>query len=211
MTPDERTAHRKAKRAEYGRKYREKHADQLKARRALYREENREALRKADADYRAANKEERARRQSARHAERMQDPTYAERRRERSKTWYATHTDGVVKHYEKKFATRRERYANDDNYRMRQRIHSDMWKVTRGTLKSGRMFDLLGCSIEHLSAYTESLFLDGMSFDNLGEWELDHVRPLYSFDLTDEAQLREACHYTNLRPLWRQDNRGRRL
>lgn len=41
----------------------------------------------------------------------------------------------------------------------------------------------------------------------MGEWEIDHKRPLASFDLTDEAQLREAAHYTNLQPLWRLDNR----
>jgi hypothetical protein len=37
-------------------------------------------------------------------------------------------------------------------------------------------------------------------------WHLDHIRPLSSFDLTDEAQLKEAMHYTNLQPLWARDN-----
>ena len=41
-------------------------------------------------------------------------------------------------------------------------------------------------------------------------WEsidLDHVRPLSSFDLTDSEQLKEACHYTNIQPLLKSDNR----
>lgn len=35
---------------------------------------------------------------------------------------------------------------------------------------------------------------------------IDHIKPLASFDLTDRSQFLEACHYTNLQPLWSEDN-----
>ena len=35
---------------------------------------------------------------------------------------------------------------------------------------------------------------------------IDHIEPLCSFDLTDREQLLKACHYTNLRPLFKEDN-----
>lgn len=60
---------------------------------------------------------------------------------------------------------------------------------------------------EEFRAWLEARFLPGMSWDNRGEWELDHKRPVASFDLTDPAQLAAAMHYTNLQPLWRSDNR----
>jgi len=47
-----------------------------------------------------------------------------------------------------------------------------------------------------------------MSWDNYGYrgWHIDHIRPCASFDLTDPEQQRECFHYTNLQPLWWQDN-----
>ena len=49
-----------------------------------------------------------------------------------------------------------------------------------------------------------------MSWNNHGfgndKWHIDHIDPLDSFDLTDPMQLKEACHYTNLQPLWQPDN-----
>ena len=45
-----------------------------------------------------------------------------------------------------------------------------------------------------------------MSWDNYGEWHIDHIMPLSTFDLTNPDQLKEACKYTNLQPLWAEDN-----
>ena len=43
----------------------------------------------------------------------------------------------------------------------------------------------------------------------MGTKDLDHIKPLAVFDLTDSKQLAEACHYTNMRPLWSSANRSR--
>ena len=66
----------------------------------------------------------------------------------------------------------------------------------------------LGCSGDECRKYLEAKWLPGMSWDNwsLHGWHIDHVKPLSSFDLSDRVQLLEACHYTNLQPLWAKDN-----
>ncbi|ONG56954.1 hypothetical protein BKE38_05005 [Pseudoroseomonas deserti] len=61
-------------------------------------------------------------------------------------------------------------------------------------------------TIPEFRSYIASLFQDGMSWENYGRWHLDHIRPLIAFDLTDPAQAKAACHYTNLRPLWALEN-----
>lgn len=76
----------------------------------------------------------------------------------------------------------------------------------RSAPKKGSPVLLLGCTPEHAAAYLETKFLPGMTWDNHGEWHIDHIRPLSSFDLGDPQQLAAACQYTNLQPLWAEDN-----
>lgn len=74
--------------------------------------------------------------------------------------------------------------------------------------KSFPTLNLLGCEINYLKQYIESLWLEGMNWDNHGlfGWHIDHIKPINTFDLTDPEQQKQCFHYTNLRPLWYQDN-----
>jgi hypothetical protein len=109
---------------------------------------------------------------------------------------------------ERRNARLMERYHNEPNYRLavllRARIlralDNDQKKLD-GTLKT------LGCSVDFLRQYLESKFLDGMTWDNHGDyWHIDHIRPCATYDLTDPKQYAECFHYTNLQPLIWIDN-----
>lgn len=72
--------------------------------------------------------------------------------------------------------------------------------------KVGSAVTDLGCSIEDFKLYISSKFQEGMSWDNYGEWHMDHIIPLCSFDLTIREEFLKAAHFSNYQPLWAIDN-----
>jgi hypothetical protein len=85
---------------------------------------------------------------------------------------------------------------------LRRRVHHAL----KGETKSESTLSLLGCSINYLKEYLESKFQQGMTWDNYGEWHIDHIKPCSAFDLSDPVQQKECFAYTNLQPLWAIDN-----
>jgi len=100
----------------------------------------------------------------------------------------------------------KHRHRNDPQFKLRNILRSRLHTALKGNKKVGSAVTDLGCTIEFLKQYLESKFSPGMSWENHGEWHVDHIVPLVAFDLTDRDQLVKACHYTNLQPLWREDN-----
>lgn len=74
--------------------------------------------------------------------------------------------------------------------------------------KTNKTLELIGCSAEFLRNYLENRFQEDMSWENYGKygWHVDHIIPCSSFDLTDVEQQHRCFHYTNLQPMWAEDN-----
>ena len=75
-----------------------------------------------------------------------------------------------------------------------------------GGRNTNKIVEPIGCTPSFLIEYIGKQFLEGMSWDNRGEWHIDHIQPLFTFDLTDVAQFNKASHHTNLRPLWAKEH-----
>ncbi len=107
--------------------------------------------------------------------------------------------------YLREKAKRRYHTKKDDiTFKLRHTLRTRINKYI--TSKSGSHVSDLGCSIPELKAHLESQFQDGMTWENHGDWHIDHIRPLASFDLSDRDQFLTACNYKNLQPLWAVDN-----
>lgn len=106
-----------------------------------------------------------------------------------------------------------KRRATDIQYKLRSSLRVRMWSAMRAQQKSGSAVGDLGCTVPEFKAHIESLFTEGMTWDNWGKnagcWQLDHIKPLHTFDLSDRKQFLEACNYTNIRPLWMEENLAR--
>lgn len=76
--------------------------------------------------------------------------------------------------------------------------------------KSGKMVELIGCTMPFLRAYLESLWKEGMSWNSYGygrgHWVIDHVIPCDNFNLLDPEEQRKCFNYKNLQPLWWEEN-----
>lgn len=99
------------------------------------------------------------------------------------------------------------KFKNDPLFALKKRLRT----LIRGAFrKSGytnftmKTESIVGISYNEFKIYMESKFVNGMSWDNRGEWHIDHIIPLSSAKSEDE--LIALSHYTNLQPLWAMDN-----
>lgn len=127
--------------------------------------------------------------------------------REKNKEYLKAYEDSRRKSISRK-EYRKQLYNSPDMKLKRSIIHS-LWRIVKyGGTKNINSVKYLGCSIEDFKKYIESKFQDGMTWENYGlkGWHIDHIRPVSSFDFTDEQQIYECMHYTNLQPLWAEQN-----
>jgi hypothetical protein len=152
--------------------------------------------------------------------QRRSTPEGRKRSREQARSWSEKNIDRLKEQRQRRRAQDperyrshdRERYAADPNFRLRKRLRDrirDLIK-SKGIRKAGSAVRDLGCSVTDFKTYIESLFMPGMTWQNHGngdgKWNIDHRKPLVLFDLTQREQFLEACHFTNLQPLWWRDN-----
>lgn len=102
---------------------------------------------------------------------------------------------------------RRRKKLENPEYRLTQILRRRLHHALQGRAKAATTFELLGCTAAELKEHLERQFVDGMSWDNCGsEVHIDHIRPCASFDLSDPEEQKKCFHYTNLQPLWAEDN-----
>ena len=120
-----------------------------------------------------------------------------EYRREWMRNWNRKNSKSI-------YAKRRKRPYEKLAATIRSRIKD----VLRNGYYTPRTEKLLGCTFKELKNHLESQFKEGMSWENYGfyGWHADHIIPLSSFNLNNEEEQKKAFHFTNLQPLWAQEN-----
>ena len=84
----------------------------------------------------------------------------------------------------------------------RNSLHSTLRRI--GTEKNKSTIELLGYSAYDLRTHIESLFQEGMTWNNWGEWHIDHIHPVSKFN--SETPINIVNSLDNLQPLWAKDN-----
>jgi len=193
--------------------YYNQNKDKIKIKEKIYRTKNKDSIKNRKKTYYQTNKDK--------------IKTYYQINKNKKKFYYQVNKDKIltqkkdyyisnidkIKFYRNSNKNKIRQYSkiklkSDIKFKLSTTLRSRLNVAIKNNYKSGSAVRDLGCTIEQLKVYLESKFQPGMSWDNYGlyGWHIDHIKPLASFDLTDRKQLLEACHYTNLQPLWAKDN-----
>ncbi len=135
----------------------------------------------------------------------------------RAKRYYLEHREVVLgnvhayysKNKKRIHAATAKRYREDPLFRLSMLIRNRIKDALNGNYKTGSAVSDLGCTIEEFKVYIEKQFKNEMTWDNQGGedgWQLDHIRPLASFDLMNRGEFLKAVHYTNYQPLSKDEN-----
>jgi hypothetical protein len=106
-----------------------------------------------------------------------------------------------------------KKYQKILNHKIAKNLRTRIGLALKGNPKLKTTMKLVGCSIDQLKQHLQSQFIQGMNWDNYGrgdngkkQWQIDHIVPCVSFDLSKPEEQKKCFHYTNLQPLWKLDN-----
>lgn len=172
----------KEARQKYNKEYAVKNKDSVNAQRKKYRESNKETLKQTMRDWYLKNAE----------YAKIKAKIYREVNKDKMSEW--------SKQY------RKSRMSTDPVYKAAIRIRSliNVKLYANGYTKKSRTYEILGCSFAEFTAHIEAQFKAGMSWDNHGEWHLDHIVPIAS--AATEQDVIRLNHHSNFQPLWAIDN-----
>jgi len=198
----------------YFRRDRNKHRNECIACKALYDKNyaqiNKHNLKKKRKQYYETNKEAvkvyyEKHKKEIREKRRIHYKSIADKERIRCRKYYRENKEEIIK---QKTIYHKNRLSYDIEYRLLNNLRSRIRAAIKNCSgkKAYKSINLLGCTIKECRNHLESQFAEGMTWDNYGEWHLDHIRPCASYDLTDPEQQKQCFHYTNLQPLWAEDN-----
>ena len=101
----------------------------------------------------------------------------------------------------------RKQYRNPFN-KLNKNVSSSIRRSLKGNKNGQHWETLVGYTAQELMDHLESLFWPGMSWENMGDWHIDHIKPISSFSFTspEEEEFLECWRLGNLQPLWGSDN-----
>jgi len=88
-------------------------------------------------------------------------------------------------------------------YRINDAISSSIYAALKGEKAGRRWESIVGYTLFDLMHHLESLFTDGISWNNYGEWHIDHIIPRCRFSIDE---IKDCWKLSNLQPLWALDN-----
>lgn len=161
-----------------------------------WREANKEKIFAYNKEYAKQNKEEITKKRKIRNLKNKEKNNIL------SKAWKEKNKDHICV-YNRLYTAKK--YNSDPIYKLKLNQRTRLGAILKSN-KSVKTHELLGCSFEELKLHIESLFTEGMNWENMGKWHIDHIIPLAAFNLEKKENQLIAFNYKNLQPLWAIEN-----
>jgi hypothetical protein len=104
----------------------------------------------------------------------------------------------------------RNRKANDPAYKLISNFRTAIYQVLKenNVEKNKHYFDILQYTPEELISHLEKQFTDSMTWENYGEWHVDHKTPIssFNFESIDDDSFMKCWSLENLQPMWGKEN-----
>jgi hypothetical protein len=116
----------------------------------------------------------------------------------------------INKHRENKRNYEKNRKSNDPLYKLISNFRTAIYQVLKenNVKKNGHYFDILKYTPQQLIEHLEKQFSDEMTWDNYGDWHVDHKHPisLYNIKEIGDNEFMKCWSLDNLQPMWGVDN-----
>ena len=116
----------------------------------------------------------------------------------------------IDKHREYKRKYEKNRKDTDPLYKLISNFRTAIYQVLKenNINKNGHYFEILKYTPDDLILHLETKFTDGMTWDNYGEWHVDHVKPISSYIILEigDDEFMNCWSLNNLQPLWGKEN-----
>ena len=149
-------------------------------------------------------------------------PETKERKRKNYDKWYEQnieHRKEYLKEYRENNVDKirqikrdyeRNRKARDPLYKLISNFRTAIYQVLKesNVEKNKHYFDILQYTPEQLITHLELKFKDTMTWDNYGEWHVDHKLPITHFNIQEmgDSEFMKCWSLDNLQPMWGDEN-----
>lgn len=179
----------KEKITEYNKNYWKNTKEQQTERHKVWVEQNKEHVKQKSKEYRLKHGKEIDKKTWQK---RKNDPEYREKHNAYIREWC------------------KQKRKNDTEYKIKQNCRRRIREMLNNDNASGKTLSsekYTGCSTYQLQCHLERKFKDGMTWNNYGKaWHIDHIIPCASFNMNKAIDVMACFHYTNLQPLWSNEN-----
>ena len=136
--------------------------------------------------------------------------------KEYSRKYYKENKENIilkVLNYQQVNGVWMKRYNSDPLFRLNHNVRCRIREFlkSKNFNKRKKTNEIVGCTQSELKLFLEQKFENGMTWNNYGEWHIDHIIPLSS--AKNEEDILKLCNFNNLQPLWAEHNlkKGKKL